>query len=134
MTIDRLLRALMPAVALTAAGCATYSCPLPKEGGGSCRSVAQVYHDTLNDHEAITPSASLPPQDRRADHDHAKAVMAIGVRTAHTPPPPGPDTALLSRPRVLRVYVAPWQDREGTLHAGNFIFLRLDHGQWNIGP
>jgi conjugal transfer pilus assembly protein TraV len=39
---------------------------------------------------------------------------------------------LRTRPSVMRVWVAPWEDADGDLHEDAWIALRLDDGRWNI--
>jgi conjugal transfer pilus assembly protein TraV len=124
-----ILRTLLYAVAATGlSGCAAeYACPVPKTDGG-CRSVAQVYQDTRHS-SGITPSAGVAKSDASGSE-----AIAHGIAADTSIPPPSPGTALLTTPHVLRVWLAPWQDADGDLEAGGFLFLRLDRGQWTMPP
>ncbi|WP_413891024.1 type IV conjugative transfer system lipoprotein TraV [Candidatus Skiveiella danica] len=39
---------------------------------------------------------------------------------------------LRSSPRVLRLWVAPWEDRDGDLHDASFVHVVIDTGRWLI--
>ena len=47
-------------------------------------------------------------------------------------PPPISDLALRSEPRVLRLWVAPWEDSDGDLHDASFVHVVVDTGRWLI--
>ena len=127
------------AVALiaTLAGCSgeEYKCPIPS-GVGGCRSVDRVYADTQDLDNADTPSAGVAPAGQ-GDGKESKAdsVARVIVAAGNTPPAvaaPGPGTALLTAPHVLRLLITPWPDADGDLEAGGYIYLRLDRGEWTI--
>ncbi|HWP91764.1 MAG TPA: type IV conjugative transfer system lipoprotein TraV [Thermodesulfobacteriota bacterium] len=40
---------------------------------------------------------------------------------------------LRTPPDVLRVWVAPWEDKNGALHGGNYIYLVVNSGRWIFG-
>lgn len=122
------------ALPLLLGGCATeYACPVP-QGDGGCRSVAQVYEDTLRDTDSITPSAGIP---KGADGSStATPSTPAAVPPAQTPvlKPAAPGDAVLSAPRVLRVLFFPWPDSDRDLQGGGYVYLRLDGGLWTIAP
>lgn len=41
--------------------------------------------------------------------------------------------ALLTGARVIRVWVAPWEDRRGDLHMSGFVFSEVQGRRWRIG-
>ena len=41
---------------------------------------------------------------------------------------------LLGTPRVLRLWVAPWEDAGGDLHDETYLYLRIDDGRWALTP
>ncbi len=99
-------------------GCAgepRYSCGVPVSAGG-CRTVSRVFDDSLK-------------------MDAAKATPSVSSQNASNPLPiaaPNPGDALLTRPRVVRVLVLPWEDDTGDLNAGGYLYLRLDRGAWTL--
>jgi conjugal transfer pilus assembly protein TraV len=132
LSIPRRLAAVVLTASLGLAGCATeYACPVPKSDGG-CRSVAQVYQDTGHE-KGITPSAGVA-KDAAPSHDDVVARVVAATGAPASIQVPGPGSALLSTPRVLRVLITPWQDSDGDLDTGGTLYLRLDRGQWTMSP
>ena len=123
------------ALVITFAGCSgeEYKCPIPS-GAGGCRSVDRVYQDTKDLDSADTPSAGVTPagdgKESKAD-SMARVIVAAG-NAPQAVAAPGPGTALLSAPHVLRLLITPWPDADGDLEAGGFVYLRLDRGEWTI--
>lgn len=44
-----------------------------------------------------------------------------------TPPP-----SLRTSPRILRLWVAPWEDSDGDLHEASTVNVLVDHGRWLV--
>ena len=44
----------------------------------------------------------------------------------------GADPALRSDPRILRLWIAPWEDSDGDLHDAALVHLVVDTGRWLI--
>jgi len=123
-------------LAAALAGCSgeEYKCPIPS-GAGGCRSVDRVYQDTQDLEYADTPSAGVAPAGQAGGESKADSVARIIVAAGTAPQAvaaPGPGTALLSAPHVLRLLITPWPDADGDLEAGGYLYLRLDRGEWTI--
>jgi conjugal transfer pilus assembly protein TraV len=132
-------RLLLLVTLLSLGACSTtprYACPIP-DGVGGCRSLAQVYHDTQALDGSDTPGAAgakpdTPHPDTSLD-DAVLTHLLVAAGTSAMPlAAPGPEHAVLSLPRVLRVLITPWADADGDLQAGGHLYLRLDDGQWTI--
>lgn len=41
-------------------------------------------------------------------------------------------TPIRSAPRLLRVWLAPWEDTDGDLHDQSYVYLPVDSGRWLI--
>lgn len=98
--------------ALMLCACASeprYSCGVPVSAGG-CRTVSKVYEDSVK-MTAGAAATSKPASAPAGSYD---------------------GDALLTRPRVVRVLVLPWEDESGDLNAGGFLYLRLDRGTWTL--
>jgi hypothetical protein len=39
---------------------------------------------------------------------------------------------LLLKPKVIRIYINHWEDKEGDLHVGGYIFVKVKGAEWNI--
>ncbi len=42
------------------------------------------------------------------------------------------EPALRTAPRVLQMWVAPWEDSDGDLHEATRVHVLIDHGRWRI--
>lgn len=129
----------MPAaavLALAVSGCASslsgvggterYACKAPE--GALCTSVSGVYANSL--HGAFRPAerqlpraSSAPPAAYGATPpDSATASDSAGT----------PLRRLRSNARVLRVWIAPWEDSDGDLHEASTVHVLVDTGRWLI--
>lgn len=112
-----LLPVLLAALLLSACASAPrYACGVPNKTGG-CRTVSKVFDDSV----AMAASPAATPYTYPVLAPTALAVPSAG-------------DALLSRPRVVRVLILPWEDEDGDLHAGGYLYLRLDRGAWTLNP
>lgn len=123
---------LIAACASLAAGCAStlsglggtpsYACKAPE--GVLCTSVAGVYANSLQN--------NLPSQ--RTEKRAAETVGNVVTSTRAAPAAnPAPDAASMrSAPRVLRLWVAPWEDSDGDLQDQSYLYVVVDSGRWLI--
>lgn len=109
-------------------GSDTHSCPYSE--GVTCKPMSQVYEESTQG-VASTPGVS------------GKAETSDAAQAESAPTAPRPRTGvahvveagqapLRTRPTVMRVWVAPWEDADGDLHEAAWIALRVDDGRWNI--
>lgn len=90
-----------------------------------CQTVAETYDQSLDGPRTGSPrpahaSRSLPPG--------SPPVTARAVPPDHATL----DGPFLTRPRLLRIFLTPWEDTRQDLHAGGYIYLRLEESQWVI--
>ncbi len=119
-------------MALMLAGCAStlsgvggvdgYACKAPE--GAMCSSVSGIYANSAQGMpKPAKPSAQKPPADE---------AIAYGA----TPMAPGRTAAmsssLRSNPRLLRLWIAPWEDADGDLHEQALVHVVVDSGRWLI--
>ena len=115
-------------------GTQSYACKAPT--GAQCTSVSGVYANanpfiTRSLQEALPPKSFLN-KTRQAMHNSptpapvTPAPDASAVATAPTP------AALRSPARVMRLWIAPWEDADGDLHAASFVHVVVDTGRWLI--
>lgn len=96
-------------------GTESYGCKAPD--GVQCTSVSGVYANTrAGEHRAPTPDKLGPAQYGASSLAAASAI-------------PSP---LRSAPRVLRLWIAPWEDRDGDLHEESVVNVVVDPGRWLI--
>ena len=119
-------------VVLALSGCAStlsgvggadgYACKAPE--GAQCTSVSGIYANSAQGMpKAAKPSAQKPPPGKS---------VAYGA----TPLPPGrlatASSSLRSNPRILRLWIAPWEDADGDLNEEALVHVVVDSGRWLI--
>jgi conjugal transfer pilus assembly protein TraV len=103
-------------------GDAQYACPAPQ--GVQCGSVTANYLRSVRDE-----LPGQPPTGRvDAQPDRTGAAPVTAARTASASA--GSAAPLYAPPRILKLWVAPWEDRDGVLHDAAFVFVPIDHGRW----
>lgn len=140
---------ITPLVALTLTGCSsflsglggkdTYACKAPP--GAVCTSISGVYANT-----ALGSTRQLRVADQSSTATVAKTGTTASKPTpygAKTPPKSAhsaanttaqPDTPspLRSAPRLLRIWIAPWEDSDGDLHEEAYVHAVVDPGRWLV--
>jgi len=129
-----------------------YACNAPT--GSQCTSVSGVYANAMSSPNAVAPqrgidrlveSAVFPagrsplPSESAASAGNASSVnkqdaAPTEAGTASTPAAttePAPEPLRLP-PRVLRLWVAPWEDADGDLHEASNVHVLIDIGRWRI--
>lgn len=135
-------------------GSERYACRAPS--GTQCTSVSGTYANAPDRVRArvqpgpvdimsfmATPKAAASPahQSPVATGSHpARPAGPIPLAGTTAPPTaviPSPvlqpeTTALRSAPRVLRLWIAPWEDSDGDLHEASKVHVLIDTGRWLI--
>ncbi len=95
-------------------GDAQYSCKAPT--GIPCRSVSGVY-----------ANATAP---------HAAADLRPAAPLAFASPTTAPAATGRAAPRILSLWIAPWEDAEGDLHEAATVQVLVEPGHWQLasGP
>ncbi len=42
-------------------------------------------------------------------------------------------TPMRTQPKILRIFILPWTDKNSTLHMQQYTFVVIKHGQWIMG-
>jgi conjugal transfer pilus assembly protein TraV len=107
-------------------GEARYACKAP--AGAQCTSVSGVYQNAIH---GQLPNASLQPITPAAN---PPASVSLGAASApqSAPAKDAATTSLRSPPRVLRLWIAPWEDADGDLHEASVVHVLVDTGRWLI--
>jgi conjugal transfer pilus assembly protein TraV len=122
---------VMPAMLATLGGCASsmsglggsesLSCKAPQ--GVICTSVSGVYANAAN----IAPRT--PPLMEPA----APAMYSANAAVLSKDKPAMPSSNVMrSNPRVLRLWIAPWEDSDGDLHEESTVHVLVDNGRWLV--
>ena len=114
------------AISICIAGCSItglgdssskYDCKAPP--GISCDSLSGVYANAVAD--------NLPGSKKKA-----KTKVGSNKRNAVVGEAPQTGLPVLSEPKVLRVWVAPWEDNKKVLHDQTFLYAVADPGHWQV--
>lgn len=139
-------------------GTQRYACKAPV--GALCTSVSGVYANALHGRSEVPrPPQTTPTPTVLSDKAESmkgaqplagtSPITSLGIAVAKPPlsesksPPSLPSaphsdgpssaaTALRSSPRVLRLWLAPWEDDDGDLHDASFVHVVVDNGRWLI--
>ncbi len=116
-------------------GKSEFACRAPD--GVVCTSVSGVYANTV---------AGTLPAMREESPQSAAPESATGTDSKHSADLPRPygaippasaasaaGTPLLSPPRVLRLWLAPWVDEDGDLHDQAYLYVMWHRGAWQLG-
>ncbi|MBF0609498.1 MAG: type IV conjugative transfer system lipoprotein TraV [Magnetococcales bacterium] len=110
-----------------------FSCPGGSTDAARCMSTREVYAATdRSDH--VPPPApvqqkgeekkpeSVPPANQvPASRD------ALPVLAANLPIP------VRSQAKIMRILIFPWEDNDGDLHGGEYVFTEIVGRRWNLG-
>jgi conjugal transfer pilus assembly protein TraV len=117
-------------------GKSEFACRAPD--GVVCTSVSGVYANTLagtlptrHAGSASTDATPRPASDTDPKPPGAKPRPYGASPPAGTAPAAG--TPLLSPPRVLRLWLAPWVDEDGDLHDQAYLYVMWHRGEWQLG-
>ena len=91
----------------------------------SCLSTTQAYQVT---NTAITEA---PPESSQSSEPTTSLAL---VPPLQQPMPKIDDPTPIRTPsKVMRIWVAPWEDADGDLNVSGFVFTELEQRRWMIG-
>lgn len=147
MTRTRHLIALVVALMLT--GCSsflsgvggkdTYACKAPP--GAVCTSISGVYANTalggtrpvrVADQSNATTSGKSSTTTGKPTPYGAIAPPKSAHAAANSAAQPDTPSPLRSAPRLLRIWIAPWEDSDGDLHEEAYVHAVVDPGRWLV--
>jgi conjugal transfer pilus assembly protein TraV len=127
-TVDK---CLVLVLALLTAGCSVFSlgksdfsCPGGIDGI-HCKSAREIYKAT-NNTDFVKSDNNAGAPNRKMETIHVNA-SPIPVPTIEQPIP------IRTQPQVMRIWVSPWEDNDGDLHADGFIYTEIEERKWNLG-
>lgn len=118
---------MLPAI-LT--GCASMS-GLESESQFACKAPPGVTCSSLSGVYANAIANNLPAlRNENGDTQGAAEQDALTSRIVGRAPSAG--DPIRTPPRILRIWIAPWEDSEGDLHDQSYIYVVADPGRWVI--
>lgn len=134
--MNRTVMAMTCAAALT--GCVNLS-GLDATNKFSCKATEGILCSSMSGIYDNARQNNLPGQivnrgDKGDDATTADKAELSRAKVAATglPVPPDSGMAIRSAPRILRVMFFPWEDNDGDLHDGSYVYLTVDTGRWLI--
>jgi len=136
------------------AGCATNPCD--GKHGGICTSPRLVWGITRN-RDQVNPTAATLKDERQAQKllrekpskkdelpsisphsivskgSVSQTVAGYAETDASVPPGPSGQMPLLTQPRIIRVWIAPWS-HGNTLHFPGYVYRVVQPEQWRFAP
>ena len=111
-------------------GTQNYACKAPE--GALCTSISGVF--------ANSAQGTLRPTPLPANKPPAAASATASTTYGAAPVAPNRSTtasvhyrpAMRANARVLRVWIAPWEDSDGDLHEDALVHVLVDTGRWLI--
>ncbi|WP_303785334.1 type IV conjugative transfer system lipoprotein TraV [Azovibrio restrictus] len=97
-----------------------FACKAPE--GVSCASLSGVYANAVANN---LPALRKEGKGEASAGTPAKSDEIIGRAPSSGDP-------IRTRPKVLRLWIAPWEDSEGDLHDQSYIYVVADPGRWVI--
>jgi len=127
-------RSLIFSLVLSLSGCATlgesdYACK-GRPGKPLCRSTTEVYERT-HTREALVKIEHEEDEDELPE---TPSVSPSQSTLAPKPQIPLQDPLPIRTPaKVMRIWIAPWEDKDGDLIASGYVFTEIEPRRWQIG-
>ncbi|QKY12062.1 TraV family lipoprotein [Janthinobacterium lividum] len=112
-------------------GKSEYACKAPE--GVQCNSVSGNYYNSFSSGGgAAAKGAAAKGTPRAAPRSMYTMAKAASSASSMQGPPAFEPAALRSPPRVMRLWIKPWEDSDHDLHDQSFVYLQTDPGRWQI--
>lgn len=124
-------RILITALAVVLAGCSSFS-GLDASTQFACKAPDGILCESMSGIYANAAAQNLPGQRVHRTPATGPQAQPAASAPALLPRPLSSGTPLRTPPRVLRVWIAPWEDSDGDLHDQSYVYLTVDTGRWVI--
>ena len=117
----------------------SFSCPGNVDTGFKCMGVRDLYKATEGPSDSFGKAAAGKDQQKNADdkerEDAKKHVMLTDAKNNGFDPTPWMDKPLpvRSQAKVMRIWVAPYEDESGDLNAPGLAYTEIEGRKWNVG-
>lgn len=124
-------RILLLVCLLALAGCGSFS-GLDASTQFACKAPDGILCESMSGIYANAVAQNLPGQRVHRDTGNNPQVATTASAPAVLPRPLSSGTPIRSPARVLRFWIAPWEDSDGDLHDQSYVYLAVDTGRWVI--
>ena len=110
-------------------GKSNFDCPGGAEGV-RCLSARQVYQATeSSDYVKTKEESEGGGKDNKSQPitNGARRDSQVAVPRIDQPVP------IRTQAKVMRIWMAPWEDDDGDLHADGFMYTEIESRRWNLG-
>jgi len=132
----------IPTLLIGLVGCSTqYGCKgLPEDP--ACLSVVEAYQITDKANATVRPSQNNSPTAGKPGETtpssasgSASTLAGTDNRRTNSAPIPRIDdpTPIRTPSKVMRIWVAPWEDSDGDLNVSGYLFTELEPRRWMVG-
>jgi len=115
-------------------GSSDYACPMPQ--GSTCKSMSQTYQDSYRNSGASAQGPARAGNDESASSSYGTSNFsqedAVLSKPKQPTLPAEIGTPLLTGPRVMRIYIAPWTDADDNLLDGHRVFVKIEDSHWRL--
>lgn len=113
-------------------GTSSYACKAPE--GVKCDSVSGTYYNALQNNlpsqrKSSTPAPSVPAAPTRQDVLLVASHSGTSPTRTATAVQPLP---LRAAPRVMRLWIKPWEDADRDLNGESLVYVQVDDGRWLV--
>ena len=107
-----------------------FSCPGGIDGV-RCMSARQVYQATESSDYVKTASENDKSGASKPvgvlDHSNSSMKSQVAIPSIEQPVP------IRTQAKVMRIWMAPWEDDDGDLHADGYLYTEIESRRWNLG-
>lgn len=124
-----LFAALLNGCSYLGIGQGDFSCPGGVDGV-RCMSARQVYQATESSDYVKTIAESDKSETGKTAivTDHIQnGTSQVAVPSIEQPIP------IRTQAKVMRIWMAPWEDDDGDLHADGYLYTEIESRRWNLG-
>ncbi len=89
-------------------------------------------HGPVDRSGAGAPAPKVSPAETRPAPAPESGAATVAPTSPSAAVSAQPATTLRTAPRVLRLWIAPWEDSDGDLHEASTVNVLIDHGRWLI--
>lgn len=101
-------------------GDSKFACKAPD--GVTCSSLSGVYANAV--------ANNLPAMRKEGKGGEASGYLATQPAGEIIGRAPSAGDVIRSQPKILRVWIAPWEDTDGDLHDQSYVYVVTDPGRW----